>query len=129
MKSKSKAGREILVCMVRTVWSNGTDKGDKEKFYLVSDGKEEYQTNIECITLEKLAKDICTGLCLSGPLGLEDRVIFEPPVGRQTIYTDGYFGRPKVPSHVEKYWPLKKKDIQKLLEYINKSGISLDSGK
>jgi len=120
MKSKSEAGREILVCMVRTVWSNGTDKGDKEKFYLVSDGAEEHHANIECTTLEELAKEICEGLCLSAALGLDDKVILEPPISHRTIYADGYFGRPLIPSHVEKYWPLKKKDAKELLKYINK---------
>lgn len=109
--------KDVLVCIARHVWSNPYNVRG-EKYYYLDDGKSCVLSNVTCTSIKDLAKDMHTGLGISGPVFPQDNIIYKPFVEAETIYADGYFGRPLVPADVYRYEPLKRKQRKELEKHL-----------
>ena len=110
-------GKEVLVFIAKLVWTNPQNYVRGEKYYCIDDGKVRHFSNIKC-TMEELADTMHKGRYLSEPVYPQDKIIFKPPCKAETIYGDGYFGRPLVPSRVYCYESLKRKQIKQLENHL-----------
>ena len=110
--------KEILVCNAKKVWRTPANTPN-EKYFLIDDGKKTFLTQV---SLEELAGFLIKGVFLSEPLyadSREPKIVYKPKISAQTIYEDGFFGRPLIPVEVIAFSPLRKKQVKELEEKLN----------
>ena len=115
-------GKKILICLARLTWSNPYNVRG-EKFYYVNDGRECFLSNTEFTTMKELAEELHEGIGLSGPLSPGDKIIYKPQTDSETIWADGYFGRPAIPAEVYCYESLKRKLRKELESHLTRLGM------
>lgn len=110
---------EFNIFRAKEVWSN-PDIVRGEMFYEIRDGHSSMLSNIECTSMKDMAETLYTGAGISKNFMPGDTINHRPPRSVETVYIDGYFGRPIVPAAVYKYSPLKRAELKELKEELEK---------
>jgi len=106
------SGKKFLVCRAKHTWSYPDQVHTNRRFFYVGDDRDGYLFGEDRYDMEGLA-----GLL---PPDLEpDNIDFEPPIEAQTLYADGYWGRPVIPVEVYAYRPLTGKQRTELKSILS----------
>jgi len=118
-REETKMVKEVLVCNATSIWRNPDDT-TPEKFIYVSDGKEGFRTQS---SLKEVAEYLVKGIFLSESIfegNKEPKIIYEASFKSSLHCSDGYFGRPPVPSELVVFKPLGSNQIKKLETHLAK---------
>jgi hypothetical protein len=112
------APKEVIVGIAKHIWTN-PNRIKGETFYFIFDAQGEQLLNVKSFSLEGLAETIRYGIGYT-PFGNEYKIINAPGSSNETLFLDGYFGRPLVPAAVYNYRPLKRKQLNEILAHMEK---------
>ncbi len=115
-KANKNLRKEIFVYRATHFWSQGSGYIRKDRYWYVIDDKVDGASfsNAELHDMKDLAKELYQRLQPG------DTVSYKPPVSSETMYGDGFWGRPLVPSNYFEYKPLKRKQIKELQGYLER---------